>query len=107
MERSGDQVVVGGTVLPRRRTVCMQPFLRARRRSVPAGRSHPRQEVVVRTRDEILAQFKRIPGQAWEVTSDRDSRWRAAQVEVLLDIRGMLLKSAEASKATAAGDDAV
>lgn len=44
----------------------------------------------MRSRDEILAQFpeRDFEGQ-WEVSPDADSRWRAAVLEVLLDIRDL------------------
>lgn len=42
----------------------------------------------MRSREEILAQFpeRDIEG-LWEISPDADSRWRAAVLEVLLDIR--------------------
>lgn len=42
----------------------------------------------VRSKEEILAQFpeRDIEGH-WEISPDADSRWRAAVLEVLLDIR--------------------
>ncbi|MCA9778491.1 MAG: hypothetical protein KC800_17305 [Candidatus Eremiobacteraeota bacterium] len=44
----------------------------------------------MRSREEILAQFpeRDLEGQ-WEVSPDADSRWRAAVLEVLLDIRDL------------------
>ena len=44
----------------------------------------------MRSRDEILAQFpeRDLEGQ-WEVSPDADSRWRAAVLEVRLDIRDL------------------
>lgn len=42
----------------------------------------------MRTREQILAQFpERDLDGVWEVSPDADSRWRAAVLEVLLDIR--------------------
>jgi hypothetical protein len=42
----------------------------------------------VRSREEILAQFpERDLEGLWEISPDADSRWRAAVLEVLLDIR--------------------
>jgi len=44
----------------------------------------------VRSREEILAQFpERDLDGLWEVSPDADSRWRAAVLEVLLDIRDL------------------
>ena len=44
----------------------------------------------MRSREEILEQFpeRDLEGQ-WEVSPDADSRWRAAVLEVLLDIRDL------------------
>ncbi|GMU57471.1 MAG: hypothetical protein AMXMBFR33_66170 [Candidatus Xenobia bacterium] len=45
----------------------------------------------MRSREEILRQFpERDLEGVWEVSPDADSRWRAAVLEVLLDIRDML-----------------
>lgn len=42
----------------------------------------------MRSREEILAQFpERDLDGHWEISPDADSRWRAAVLEVLLDIR--------------------
>lgn len=42
----------------------------------------------MRSREEILAQFpERDLEGVWEISPDADSRWRAAVLEVLLDIR--------------------
>ena len=42
----------------------------------------------MRTREEILAQFpERDLEGVWEVSPDADSRWRAALLEVMLDVR--------------------
>ncbi len=42
----------------------------------------------MRSKEEILAQFpERDLEGLWEVSPDADSRWRAAVLEVLLDIR--------------------
>ena len=42
----------------------------------------------MRSREEILAQFpERDLEGLWEISPDADSRWRAAVLEVLLDIR--------------------
>lgn len=45
----------------------------------------------MRSREDILAQFpeRDLEGH-WEISPDADSRWRAAVLEVLLDIREML-----------------
>lgn len=44
----------------------------------------------MRSREEILAQFpERDLDGLWEVSPDADSRWRAAVLEVLLDIRDL------------------
>lgn len=51
----------------------------------------------MRSREEILAQFpERDLEGMWEVTPDLDSRWRAAVLEVLLDIRDIICRAAEA-----------
>ncbi|HXE73863.1 MAG TPA: hypothetical protein VNO81_14465 [Candidatus Nitrosotenuis sp.] len=45
----------------------------------------------MRSREEILSQFpERDLDGVWEVSPDADSRWRAAMLEVLLDIRDLL-----------------
>ncbi len=45
----------------------------------------------MRSREEIMAQFpERDADGIWEVTPQADSRWRAAVLEVLLDIRELL-----------------
>jgi hypothetical protein len=50
----------------------------------------------MRTREEILAQFpERDLDGVWEVSPDADSRWRAAVLEVLLDIRDVLTRHVE------------
>jgi len=42
----------------------------------------------MRSRDDILAQFpERDLDGHWEISPDADSRWRAAVLEFLLDIR--------------------
>ncbi|MGE0490312.1 MAG: hypothetical protein AB7S38_13980 [Vulcanimicrobiota bacterium] len=42
----------------------------------------------MRSREEILAQFpERDMDGCWEISPHADSRWRAAVLEVLLDIR--------------------
>lgn len=47
----------------------------------------------MRSREEILSQFpERDLDGVWEVSPDADSRWRAAVLEVLLDIRDMLAR---------------
>ncbi len=47
----------------------------------------------MRTREEILSQFpERDLDGVWEVSPDADSRWRAAVLEVLLDIRDLLTR---------------
>lgn len=44
----------------------------------------------MRSREEILDQFpERDLDGLWEVSPDADSRWRAAVLEVLLDIRDL------------------
>ncbi len=44
----------------------------------------------MRSRDDILAQFpERDLDGHWEISPDADSRWRAAVLEVLLDIRDL------------------
>lgn len=44
----------------------------------------------VRSREDILAQFpERDLDGLWEISPDADSRWRAAVLEVLLDIRDL------------------
>lgn len=52
----------------------------------------------MRSREEILAQFpeRDFDGQ-WEVSADGDSRWRAAVLEVLLDIRQLIVQQVSAS----------
>lgn len=53
----------------------------------------------MRNRDLILDQFpERDLEGVWEVSPDADSRWRAAVLEVLLDIREHLGVLAEAKK---------
>ena len=45
----------------------------------------------MRTREQILAQFpERDLEGVWEISPDADSRWRAAVLEVLLDMRDHL-----------------
>lgn len=45
----------------------------------------------MKTRQDILAQFpERDLDGLWEISPDADSRWRAAVLEVLLDIRDLL-----------------
>ncbi len=45
----------------------------------------------MRSREEILAQFpERDLEGVWEISPDADSRWRAAVLEVLLDIRELV-----------------
>lgn len=45
----------------------------------------------LRTREDILKQFpERDLDGLWEISPDADSRWRAAVLEVLLDIRELL-----------------
>lgn len=45
----------------------------------------------MRSKDEILAQFpERDMEGHWEISPDADSRWRAAVLEVLLDIRELM-----------------
>ena len=55
----------------------------------------------MRSKEEILSQFpeRDLEGH-WEISPDADSRWRAAVLEVLLDIRelfsqGIALKKDE------------
>lgn len=44
----------------------------------------------MRSREDILAQFpERDLDGHWEISPDADSRWRAAVLEVLLDIRDL------------------
>ena len=46
----------------------------------------------MRTREQILAQFpERDLDGVWEISPDADSRWRAAVLELLLDMRDHLL----------------
>ncbi|MBI3928587.1 MAG: hypothetical protein HY319_23815 [Armatimonadetes bacterium] len=46
----------------------------------------------MRTREDIMAQFpERDLDGMWEVSPHADSRWRAAVLEVLLDIRALLI----------------
>ncbi len=46
------------------------------------------EQAAVRSREDILSQFpeRDLEGH-WEISPDADSRWRAAVLEVLLDIR--------------------
>ncbi|MBI3926777.1 MAG: hypothetical protein HY319_14650 [Armatimonadetes bacterium] len=51
----------------------------------------------MRSREEILAECTtRTPEGDLEISPRSDSRWRAAQVEVLLDIRDLLVTYADA-----------
>lgn len=53
----------------------------------------------MRTREQILSQFpERDLEGIWEVSPDADSRWRAAVLEVLLDIREHLGVLAQGSR---------
>lgn len=53
----------------------------------------------MRSRDEILAQFpERDLDGHWEISPDADSRWRAAVLEVLLDIRDLFQHGIELQK---------
>lgn len=53
----------------------------------------------MRSREQILNQFpERDLEGVWEVSPDADSRWRAAVLEVLLDIREHLGVLAQAQQ---------
>ncbi len=54
---------------------------------------------IVRSRQDILEQFpeRDLEGH-WEISPDADSRWRAAVLEVLLDIRDLFKQGIELQK---------
>jgi hypothetical protein len=53
----------------------------------------------VRSREDILDQFpERDLDGLWEISPDADSRWRAAVLEVLLDIRDLFKQGIELQK---------